>query len=188
MTPVKPWYASITIWGAVVAGAAIVLNAWGVPVSDDEQRQAAELLTHAGELVGLILVVWGRVRARHRLSAGPSGDGTPGGVGRDIDGALLVILVFSVLSTSACSTSDGRANLLAACESWAATLKSAAVLRRAGQLPADVVTAIDQWRPALGGVCDGPPPTEAGATLAFEIVERGLGALADVHVIIPSEE
>ncbi len=76
----KPWYQSVTLWGAVVAGVSAVANAAGVPVSDAEQQQVAETLTHVGELVGLGLVVWGRVRARHQLTT--VGGGSPDGAAR----------------------------------------------------------------------------------------------------------
>lgn len=166
MTPLKPWYQSLTLWGAVVAGASAILNAAGVPVSEPEQRQVAETLTHAGELAGLVMVVWGRIRARHALDL-PRGGGT---------GVLLALA--STLALAACASP--REQLLAACGTWTATLTSAAGLRHSGALDGATVAAVDAWRPALNAVCAAPPPTDAGAHAALDPVEAGLLQLSGV--------
>tara|TARA_Y100000310_G_scaffold258098_1_gene266380 strand:- start:694 stop:897 length:204 start_codon:yes stop_codon:yes gene_type:complete len=62
-------FASRTIWGAVVAGTGLVLNTFfgdGTFVGA-EQAKAIEGITTLAEVVGLVLVVWGRIKAKGPL-------------------------------------------------------------------------------------------------------------------------
>jgi hypothetical protein len=63
----KSWYRSKTIWGGVVMALCYSAGAGGVQVTADEQVRAVDLLSAAGELAGLIMVVIGRFRASGKL-------------------------------------------------------------------------------------------------------------------------
>lgn len=67
----KPWYASLTIWGAGVAVAGMILAAFGVQISQAEQTAAADSLARSVgammELAGLVATVYGRVRASKKI-------------------------------------------------------------------------------------------------------------------------
>jgi hypothetical protein len=163
----KLWYQSMTLWGAVVAGTSAILNAAGVPVSDAEQQQVAETLTHLGELVGLGLVVWGRLRARHGLTTVGGGSGI-----------ALALVTASALTLSACEgtqLADPRGQLLTACESFVNAETALAGWRRAGVLSAEQIAAVDQARAVAVPVCSGPAPTsDAAAGTALDQVEAAL--------------
>lgn len=180
MTDAKTWYQSITIWGAVIAAVAGVLNACGVTVSDAEQRSLAELLTHLGEGFGLGLVIWGRIRARHTLTTGAAG--TSGAA------ALLVAIggAVSLLTLPACSEGTLRQPtpaeaLLTACEGWQRTLTSLAAFRAAGQLSPAQIETVDHWRPILSAPCSQPPADDAVASTVLPSVERGLAVTLGVQ-------
>lgn len=64
----KSWYASKTIWGLLITAAATVLQLFGVAdISSTEQGSIADSLvnfsTAAGQIVGIILAIVGRVKA-----------------------------------------------------------------------------------------------------------------------------
>jgi|APTNR8051073442_1049403.scaffolds.fasta_scaffold04346_5 hypothetical protein len=67
-TAAKPWYESRTLWGAIVTAIAMIVQASGIEVPDAEQQRLIDLLTHLGEGFGLVLVIWGRIAARKRLT------------------------------------------------------------------------------------------------------------------------
>ena len=59
-------FASRTIWGALIAAIGLLLNTFfceGTFVAA-EQAQAIDGITTIMEVIGLALVVWGRVRAK----------------------------------------------------------------------------------------------------------------------------
>jgi len=65
----KPWYLSKTIWGAAVALVGLVspkaVEALGGPEATDTVMAAVGLVA---ELVGLVVVVWGRASATKPLT------------------------------------------------------------------------------------------------------------------------
>ena len=175
MTPVtpdtKPWYQSITLWGAIIAAVAGILNAAGVPVSDEEQRQLAEVLTHAGEVVGIGLVIWGRFRARHTLTV----SGGTGGIGTGIALALALSGTLAIGACAGTKLSDARVQLLTACESWTNVLTAAAGWRAAGTLTESSIDNIQHWREIVEPICKQPAPTDiAAAASEIGLVERAL--------------
>ena len=65
----KPWYLSKTIWGAIVMLLATVLRGMGVlDLSQEEQDKTVEMIYNStfavSELIGFVLVLWGRVTAK----------------------------------------------------------------------------------------------------------------------------
>lgn len=86
----KPLYQSRTLWGAVITAIAMIAQAAGVGISDAEQQQLVDLLTYAGEGVGLGLVIWGRIVAKRRLTVS-------GGTG-----IAIALALASTLTLSAC--------------------------------------------------------------------------------------
>lgn len=68
MTGTKPWYASKTVWGSLVAIVAAVLGLWDVDISSADQSRAVEMIVQLiGALGGLIALV-GRFAATRRLA------------------------------------------------------------------------------------------------------------------------
>jgi hypothetical protein len=63
----KPWYRSKTIWGGVVMALCYSAGAGGVQITAEEQSRAVDMLSAAGELAGLIMVVIGRFMAAGKL-------------------------------------------------------------------------------------------------------------------------
>lgn len=63
----KPWYASKTIWGGIIAAASALLGALGVQVSPEDQSSLVSGLAAAGGGVGLLLTVVGRITARRPI-------------------------------------------------------------------------------------------------------------------------
>ncbi|TCT40975.1 hypothetical protein [Martelella mediterranea] len=64
----KKWYFSKTVWGALIAVAAPLLQLGGVELDPSSQGQFAELLVALTGAVGGLLALFGRVSARSRLS------------------------------------------------------------------------------------------------------------------------
>lgn len=78
MEPSKNWYASLTIWGAIVSGLAAIAAQLGYTISADNQaalatgmRDISTMIVAAGAVVGPILTVIGRVRATKIITADP---------------------------------------------------------------------------------------------------------------------
>ena len=72
MNETQKWYTSKTIWGIIVAFLAFLLQSLGVlEVLPEEQTGLAETLTtlgvSLGELLGLIIALYGRVSATKRI-------------------------------------------------------------------------------------------------------------------------
>lgn len=56
----KPWYTSKTIWGSIVAIAALVAGAFGYSVGTEAQ---GEIVTAIIGIIGGALAIYGRVKA-----------------------------------------------------------------------------------------------------------------------------
>ena len=67
----KAWWASKTIWGALVAGFSALLALFGVQVDEASQRALIDatlgFVSAAGVLGGLVMTIWGRVAARKKI-------------------------------------------------------------------------------------------------------------------------
>lgn len=63
----KPFYASKSFWGGVVAVAASLLGIAGLPLAASDQASIVELLTQAAALAGSALALYGRLVARKTL-------------------------------------------------------------------------------------------------------------------------
>lgn len=85
----KSIFASKTLWGAVIMLVASVLKAFGIEIADAEVTNVS---TNVAELVGFIMVVWGRFSARKDLNV----TGKP----------LVLLLAVCVCAFSACALKD----------------------------------------------------------------------------------
>lgn len=63
MEAVKNWYQSKTVWGALIAVAASVLQVAGVDFGPDEQGQLADIAVTLAGAVGGLLALYGRLVA-----------------------------------------------------------------------------------------------------------------------------
>ena len=63
MNDIKPWYQSKTVWGALVAILAGVLQAGGIDIDADGQAQLADSLVALSGIVGGLLALYGRLSA-----------------------------------------------------------------------------------------------------------------------------
>ena len=69
----KKWYASKTIWGGLIMLIATGLQVTGVvSVSADEQAAFTDnivlIVTVVGQIVGSLLAIWGRLKAKTAIS------------------------------------------------------------------------------------------------------------------------
>lgn len=66
----KSWYTSKTIWGAIIAGAASLLNAYtSVSISSAEVESLSQLAVDLVGIVGSGLAIYGRIKADKRVGA-----------------------------------------------------------------------------------------------------------------------
>jgi len=74
MTNTKPWYASKTVWGGIVAAAAGVASLAGYELSPDTQAfladQAVAIATSVATIVGGVLAIYGRLNAKKKIGKG----------------------------------------------------------------------------------------------------------------------
>ncbi|MBB4954472.1 hypothetical protein H4S14_002949 [Agrobacterium vitis] len=63
----KPWYVSKTVWGAVVAIVASILNLGGFELGVPEQGQLIDGLVAIAGSIGGIVAIYGRVVASHSI-------------------------------------------------------------------------------------------------------------------------
>lgn len=67
MTHAKPWYASLTIWGAIVSVVASVLSLFKVRLDPQLQSDLRDWLLAGATLAGGAVALWGRLRASRRI-------------------------------------------------------------------------------------------------------------------------
>ena len=67
MTHIKPWYASKTIWGGVVAVLAMLASAMGFHLAEGEQGRLVEAILQIVGAGGALLAVFGRVVATEMI-------------------------------------------------------------------------------------------------------------------------
>ena len=67
----KKWYLSRGIWGGILVVLGLVLQFFGIQLSAEEQNQISgliiEIIAVVSELVGAILAIVGRVKAKTRI-------------------------------------------------------------------------------------------------------------------------
>lgn len=67
MNDTKQWYQSKTVWGALIAIAASLLQAGGVDLDVAGQDQLADNLVAISGAVGGLIAIYGRLKAEKRL-------------------------------------------------------------------------------------------------------------------------
>ena len=68
MSGIKNFFASKTIWGALLAVTAGVLSMAGYTVSPEDQASLLELVAGGGSLIGGALALYGRIKATKRIA------------------------------------------------------------------------------------------------------------------------
>lgn len=68
MDATKQWYRSKTVWGALMAVGASLLQAVGVELTPDVQNDLADLAIAAAGIVGGALSIYGRISANSAIS------------------------------------------------------------------------------------------------------------------------
>jgi uncharacterized membrane protein len=63
----KAWWESRTIWGSLLTLISIVLSQFGIKVDDVTLQQIVDVAIQLGEIVGVIIAIWGRFLATQRL-------------------------------------------------------------------------------------------------------------------------
>lgn len=72
MDTLKPWYQSKTIWGALIAVLASLLQLSGHPLNLEDQAQLADIAVTLAGAAGAALAVYGRIVARGDIDTGAS--------------------------------------------------------------------------------------------------------------------
>lgn len=85
----KPWYQSTTLQGGIILICAIIAGKMGWVFEDGEKAQLEGIIKSVAELVGVIMVFWGRLKADTKLSVSAPKSGLP---------LLLVLAACVVLS------------------------------------------------------------------------------------------
>ncbi len=68
MNDSKHWYQSKTIWGALVAVAASLLDGFGVKIDSVTQGQAVDAFYQASAVIGALIAIYGRLTAKSAIS------------------------------------------------------------------------------------------------------------------------
>ena len=63
----KPWYRSTTIQGGIILAATILANRLGLNFGEGEKQLLTDIIISAGEIVGSIMVFWGRLKAKDQI-------------------------------------------------------------------------------------------------------------------------
>lgn len=63
----KPWWASKSIWGALVAILASILAAFGYDIGAEDQSAIVQSVVSIVGAVGAVVAVYGRVTAQKRV-------------------------------------------------------------------------------------------------------------------------
>ena len=94
----KSWYKSKTIWGAILMVLSLVMTqVTGVQISPEEQDTTGNFIVGIaegiGSLVGLILVIVGRIKATKKI----------GGSSTTKAAAMILVCIFLAMSMTGCS-------------------------------------------------------------------------------------
>lgn len=63
----KPWYASKTILGGMIALVAGAAGAFGIAISPEDQEMITQGVLAVGSAIGGLLAIYGRIRATGRI-------------------------------------------------------------------------------------------------------------------------
>jgi len=67
----KPWYASKTIWGAIITVVSLLLSLLGVQIDEQTRQvlidQGTAMATAVGAFLGSVMAIYGRVKAQKRI-------------------------------------------------------------------------------------------------------------------------
>ncbi len=67
----KPWYASKTIWGAIVTIVSLLLSLKGIQIDEKTKQllidQGTAAVTAVGTLIGSIMAIYGRIKAEKKI-------------------------------------------------------------------------------------------------------------------------
>jgi hypothetical protein len=67
----KPWYASKTIWGAIVTIISLLLSLKGIQIDEQTKQvlidQGTAAITAVGTFIGSIVAVYGRIKAEKKI-------------------------------------------------------------------------------------------------------------------------
>lgn len=104
--PTKPWWASKTILGAVIALLAPILGHWGVTITAADQADIVELIATLAAAGGFAVTIWGRITADRPLGRSKDDGGTPLGIG----GTMVLLLAVGILAPplGACATREAE--------------------------------------------------------------------------------
>jgi hypothetical protein len=179
----KSWWASRTIWGAIISAAALAASYIGIPVSDAQQAELVEIAVPLAGGIGTLLTIVGRLWASRPVKGG----------GGSTALALLLIAALAAGGPVACASLAGetpaqrvygiQADYVAAQHLAAATLADdrvpPAVAHTIKRLDAAAWSAVGEARRA---VVAGDDPAvaaalaaarHAGTALASYLAERG---------------
>ena len=74
MEAFKPFFASRTVWGAIIAVLAAAAPMFGYAISETDQAALREILesgflliSNAVAIIGALIAVWGRIRATRQI-------------------------------------------------------------------------------------------------------------------------
>ena len=59
----KPWYNSLTLWGAIVTVFAALAGLFGIDIDADTQKQIIEYIILGASAIGGLMAAYGRIRA-----------------------------------------------------------------------------------------------------------------------------
>jgi hypothetical protein len=67
----KPWYASKTIWGAIVTIVSLLLSLKGIQIDEKTKQllidQGTAAVTALGAFIGSLMAIYGRIRAEKKI-------------------------------------------------------------------------------------------------------------------------
>ena len=63
----KPWYASKTVWGALVAISCALAGFWGFDIAQDEQDRIVEMIVQGLGAAGGLVALIGRFAAQRAI-------------------------------------------------------------------------------------------------------------------------
>ena len=68
MTGKKPWYQSTTIQGLILLVATIAAGKMDWNFGEGEKAIATDLIVAVGEIIGSVMVLWGRLKAKDQIT------------------------------------------------------------------------------------------------------------------------
>ena len=108
MHDTKPWYTSLTVWGAIVSVLASVLALFDLRLDERTQADLRDWLLAASTLAGGAVALWGRLRASRRILTPGTVQTTAAGAARPrpqnwrMNAFLPFALISSLLLLSQC--------------------------------------------------------------------------------------